>query len=92
MSMAQRYAGYLEREAHHAATPVKAEVMRQAANKLRELERENTALRADAARLDWLADKDNEISNVQLPTHCVTANLSSLRDAIDMAMREHDDA
>lgn len=93
MSIAQRYAGYLEREAHHAATPVKAEAMRQAANKLRELDRENAALRADAARLDWLADKDNEIGNVQLPTHCVTANLDSLRGAIDMAMREqeHDD-
>lgn len=90
MSMAQRYAGYLEREAHQAATPVKAEAMRQAANKLRELERENNALRADAARLDWLADKDNKIGNVQLPTHCVTANLSSLRDAIDMAMREQE--
>lgn len=86
MSMAQRYAGYLEREAHQAATPVKAEAMRQVANKLRELERENNALRADAARLDWLADKDNEIGNVLLPTHCVTANLGSLRDAIDMAM------
>lgn len=90
MSMAQRYAGYLEREAHQAATPVKAEAMRQAANKLRELERENNALRADAARLDWLADPSNEIGNVQLPTRCVTANLGSLRDAIDMAMREQD--
>ena len=29
MSMAQRYAGYLEREAFKAATPVKAEAMRQ---------------------------------------------------------------
>lgn len=94
MSMAQRYAGYLEREAHTAATHVKAEAMRQAANKMRELERENERLRADAARLDWLADPSNGIGNVQLPTRCVTANLGSLRDAIDMAMREqeHDDA
>lgn len=90
MSMAQRYAGYLEREAHGAATPVKAEEMRQAANKLRELERENERLRADAARLDWLSDPDNTVGNVQLPTHCVTANLHSLRDAIDMAMREQE--
>ncbi|WP_288094428.1 hypothetical protein [Thiomonas sp.] len=94
MSMAQRYAGYLDREANRATTPVKAEAMRQAANKLRELERENKRLRADAARLDWLSDPDNPVGNVQLPTHCVTANLHSLRDAIDMAMREqeHDDA
>ena len=62
--------------------------------KMRELERENEMLRADAARLDWLADPSNSIGNVQLPTHCVTANLGSLRDAIDMAMREqeHGDA
>ena len=58
--------------------------------KMRELERENEMLRADAARLDWLADPSNGIGNVQLPTHCVTANLGSLRDAIDMAMREQE--
>lgn len=91
MSMAQRYAGYLEREAHKAETPVKAEAMRQAANKMRELERENERLRADAARMDWLADPSNCIGNVQLPTHCVTANLGSLRDAIERE-EEHDDA
>ena len=51
MSITQRYAGYLERGATNAATPVKAEAMRQAANKMRELERENVRLRADAARL-----------------------------------------
>lgn len=88
MSMAQVYADFLVREAYQAATPAMAEAMRQAAYKLRELERENNTLRADAARLDWLADKNNEIGNVHLPTHCVTANLGSLRDAIDMAMRE----
>ena len=41
----------------------------------------------DARRLDWLADPDNAIGNVQLPTVCVEANLESLRGAIDMAMR-----
>ena len=50
--MAQRYADYLDREAHHAATPVKAEAIRQAANKLRELERENAALAARLAELE----------------------------------------
>jgi len=43
-------------------------------------------LRADAARLDWLADKDNHIGNVELPSHCITANMHSLRAAIDAAM------
>jgi len=43
-------------------------------------------LEADKKRIDWLADKDNEIGNVQLPTACVENNLSSLRDAIDAAM------
>lgn len=86
MSMAQRYAGYLEREAHKAETPVKAEAMRQAAKKLLDLERDNAQLRADAARLDWLADPENSIGNVQLPTDVVHANVHSLRDAIDAAM------
>ncbi|MCM2310311.1 MAG: hypothetical protein NDI84_02810 [Steroidobacteraceae bacterium] len=40
----------------------------------------------DAKRLDWLADPENTIGNVQLPTEAVTANLHSLRDAIDAAM------
>lgn len=90
MSMARRYADYLEREANTAATPVKAEKMRKVANQMRELERENDRLLADAARLDWLADPLNCMGNVQLPTHCVTANLGNMRDAIDMAMREQE--
>lgn len=44
-------------------------------------------LRADAARLDWLADPDNQAGNVQLPTDCVLAHPESMRAAIDMAMR-----
>jgi hypothetical protein len=44
-------------------------------------------LRADANRMDWLADPGNSIGCVQLPARCVTANLHSLRAAIDMAMR-----
>jgi len=43
-------------------------------------------LEEDKKRIDWLADKDNEIGNIQLPTECVESNLSSLRDAIDDAM------
>lgn len=52
MSMAQRYAGYLEREAFKAATPVKAEAMRQAAGKMRELDKDNGELRET---VDYLA-------------------------------------
>lgn len=51
--------------------------------KLQDLERERCK---DAARLDWLADPDNAIGNVQLPTECVLENMGSLRDAIDAAM------
>jgi len=40
----------------------------------------------DTTRLDWLADKNNLIGNVQLPTSCVMAHLDDLRAAIDMAM------
>lgn len=41
----------------------------------------------DTKRLDWLADRDNHIGNVQLPAECVACNLHSMRDAIDMAMQ-----
>ncbi|HUH57473.1 MAG TPA: hypothetical protein VL020_03035 [Pseudomonadales bacterium] len=40
----------------------------------------------DKARLDWLADVDNTIGNVQLPRDIVERNLGSLRDGIDEAM------
>ena len=43
-------------------------------------------LMRDKARLDWLADKNNAIGAVQLPSECVERNLHSLRDAIDDAM------
>lgn len=45
-----------------------------------------TELESDAARLDWLADPNNNIGNVQLPTRCVLDNIGSLRAAIDAAM------
>ena len=45
------------------------------------------AWKRDAERLDWLADPNNSIGNVQLPTECVTENLHSLRAAIDAAMK-----
>ena len=44
-------------------------------------------LRADAARLDWLADPNTHIGKVLLPMECVLAHPESMRAAIDMAMR-----
>ena len=41
----------------------------------------------DTARLDWLADRENNIGEVKLPTECVQAHPESLRAAIDAAMR-----
>lgn len=86
MSIVAHYASWLRKESGKMDNPTKAEVMRQVALRLDELERANIKLLADEARLDWLSDPDNAIGNVQLPAACVTANLHSLRDAIDMAM------
>lgn len=44
------------------------------------------ALKEDRKRIDWLADKNNNIGNVQLPNECVENNVHSLRCAIDDAM------
>lgn len=49
------------------------------------------ALRADGARLDWLADKDNPIGEVSLPSVCVMRNVGDMRAAIDEAMRLNPD-
>ena len=49
---------------------------------------ERKELVRDRERLDWLADPYNTIGNVQLPLKCVTANVHSLRDAIDAARGE----
>lgn len=46
----------------------------------------------DSKRLDWLADKDNPIGNVTLPTECVERNLHSLRAAIDDSMHHFEGA
>ena len=46
---------------------------------------QNAALRADAARIDWLADVNNTVGSVVLPREIVEANVSSLRQAIDAA-------
>lgn len=44
-------------------------------------------LLADSRRIDWLADRENRIGNVELPRECVEKNLHSMRAAIDAAMR-----
>ena len=43
-------------------------------------------VQADTKRIDFLADKNQFIANVQLPREIVERNVSSLRDAIDEAM------
>lgn len=54
---------------------------------LRTAAEEIETLRADWARLEWLADRENGIGNVQLPTMCVVNNLHDMRAAIDEAMQ-----
>ena len=51
-----------------------------------ELQSENIELLKDKARLDWLADVNNNIGSVLLPRDIVERNLGSLRDGIDEAM------
>lgn len=45
------------------------------------------ALAHDARRLDWLADRDNQIGSVLLPRECIERNFHSMRAAIDAAMK-----
>jgi hypothetical protein len=56
-----------------------------AQDELATLKAELAELRKDKARLDWLADKENKIGNVQLPAAIVERTLM-LRDAIDLSM------
>ncbi len=53
---------------------------------MREAVHELKKLHKDKIRLDWLADRENKIGNVQLPTLCVEANFTDMRAAIDAAM------
>ncbi|HZJ92818.1 MAG TPA: hypothetical protein VFD09_07050 [Thiopseudomonas sp.] len=50
-------------------------------------EAELQELLKDKARLDWLADVDNKLGGVTLPSAIVERNLHSMRDAIDEAMK-----
>ena len=51
-----------------------------------ELQRENAELRKDKARIDWLADVNQNIGDLILPRDIVERNLHSMRAAIDEAM------
>ena len=67
---------HLSRE--HGLTLVESE--------LTEIVRIAEKLSADARRLDWLADRENEIGQVLLPREIVEKNLTDMRRAIDEAM------
>ena len=40
----------------------------------------------DVVRIDWLADPDNDLGNVELHSRCVDENIHCMRAAIDAAM------
>ncbi|HZJ93133.1 MAG TPA: hypothetical protein VFD09_08655 [Thiopseudomonas sp.] len=63
-----------------------AELQQFLSDGIAEMQKENAELLKDKARLDWLADVNNSIGNVLLPTDIVERNLHSMRDAIDEAM------
>lgn len=89
MSIAQRYAGFLTRESHDAKTPIKGEAMRQAANKLMEIDQENARLRADSERLEWLM---RNVSGAEFRRMGIVYRAGCSRADIDRAMceQEHD--
>lgn len=87
MSIAQRYAGFLQRESHSAATPVKGEAIRQAANKMLELEKENARLREDSERLEWLM---RNVSGDEFRRIGIVYSAGCQRTDIDAAMCEQD--
>jgi hypothetical protein len=77
-----------EADGHHIALSSPQNVLA-LTTELRRLRAENEALRGDKELLDWLADPENEVGNVQLPNKCVMDNLGSLRDAIRQAMQSN---
>lgn len=89
MSIAQRYAGFLTRESLDAKTPTKGEAMRQAANKLMEIDHDNARLRADSDRLEWLL---RNVSGAEFRRLGILFRAGCSRADIDRAMceQEHD--
>ena len=77
-----------EPEPVHQPYDVAAILRKNIADLEKELQRQreqNAALRADADRIDWLADVNNTVGSVVLPREIVESNISSLRQAIDAA-------
>lgn len=89
MSIAQRFAGFLTREAVSAATEIKAEALRQAASKLLEVDQENHRLRADSERLEWLL---RNVSGAEFHRLGIQYGAGCERSHIDHAMVEQEAA
>lgn len=73
-------------EAAHAARREAQARVAELTEQVQKLGRALHRHKLDTARLDWLADRENAIGNVQLPTECVQAHPESMRAAIDAAM------
>ena len=82
MDIKTRINNHLRQLAPHTAK-------RETATLLKDAVAEIENLTFDKLRLDWLADTENTIGNVQLPTVCVESNIHDLRAAIDAAMVLH---
>lgn len=74
-----------ERSQNEATCIALNDMLKDAQKEIVRLRIENIALRADADRIDWLADVENTVGNVVLPRHIVEQNIGSLRQAIDAA-------
>lgn len=77
---------YLVKAGGKDLSPVTKALMMKAWDAALQSSAEAKELRKDKARLDWLADRENTVGNVTLPTEVVSRNLHSLRAAIDDAM------
>ena len=89
MSIAQRYAWFLTSASIDATTPIKGVAIRQAANKLLEIDQENARLRADSERLEWLL---RNVSGEEFRRMGIVYSAGCARADIDRAMceQEHD--
>lgn len=74
-----------ERSQNEATCIALNDMLKDAQKEIVRLRIENIVLRADADRIDWLADVENTVGNVVLPRHIVEQNIGSLRQAIDAA-------
>ncbi len=74
-----------ERSQNEATCIALNDMLKDAQKEIVRLRIENIVLRADADRIDWLADVENTVGSVVLPRHIVEQNIGSLRQAIDAA-------